>query len=277
MAVAALALAGCGFGASSPSDPRDLGEQQAAARHIEIEVADLETGLPCRVVDRPNATSRNILWRAEFEEDFCRRKAEETRLLLQDRGWACRRQNADERQDLVQATTTRSDERSHLVAAWRCVEGLPPIERTVAVHPPVPSAKPDRPERRSASWDDELLQEAVEGDLATIGREVIDDETAIDTALGDLNDDGSDDAIVILTRDADRGPSHRMLMAYLRSGDAYNLVDVWVLDAPAAGAQGDLTLAIENGRVRLETCCEAKQDPTVLILADRKLAYAQGG
>lgn len=272
-----MALAGCGFGGSRSIDTLRADGQQVTARHIDVEVANLETGLPCKVVDRRDAASRNVLWRAEFDADFCRRKAEETRLVLENKGWACQRQDEGERQNLVQATTTRPDERSHIVAAWRCIEGLQPFHPSVANRPPLPLAKPDLKKNRTAGWGDKRLRGAVAEDLAAIGQSVVDDETAVDTALGDLNDDGIDDAIVVLTRHADPAPPHRMLMAYLQNGDAYHLVDVWILDTPSDKTADKLTVAVEDGLVRLEDCCEDRQDPTVLVLDDRKLSYAQGG
>ncbi|MGI9510706.1 MAG: hypothetical protein ACR2QJ_15310, partial [Geminicoccaceae bacterium] len=218
---AAVILAGCSGVRNPFRDRAEIASLPDGARHIEIEVGDLETGLPCSVIDRRGADSEDVLWQARFEANFCQQKAEETRLILQRRGWACRPQGADELQN--SARRPRGDT-SHLVAAWRCVEGLAPIERSTNVAPPVPSTRPAPPASKSASWGDPPLREAVMRDLATIGQEVIDEDTTVEAALGDLDSDGIDDAVVALTRKADRGVSHRLLMAYLQNGEAYNLV-----------------------------------------------------
>ena len=272
-----LVLAGCSLVPSLPESQAVTTDRPANERHIEVEVENLETGLPCSVIDRQDHETSDVLWRAQFERGFCRRKAEETRQILQERGWACRPQSAEERQDLLYPSAAWRSQAPHVVAAWRCVGGLEPIEPRHVGRPPVPTAKPDLPERQYESWGNDTLRKAVERDLSTIGQDVIGENSTVDAALGDLNDDGVDDAIVVLTRKADRGVSHRMLMAYLLNGEAYNLVDVWILNAPKDGVDGALNLEIEDGAVLLENCCEDQADPTVLVLDNRKLAHAQGG
>lgn len=271
-----LVLAGCGLVRSAIGDRTEITSGTGPARHIEIEVNDLESGLPCSVIDRPDPETRDVLWHAEFEAGFCRRKAEETRLILEKRGWACRPQRADERRDLATAPAAGPAGTSHLVAAWRCVDGLAPIERLTAGHPPVPSARPVLEVSPSGSFGNAPLRAAVERDLATIGQDVIGDDTSVDTALGDLDRDGIDDAIVVLTRKVQRGAPHRLLMAYVHNGEAYSLVDVWVLKAPGQRDGGSLTLAIEDGAVLLEDCCEDRAGSIILVLDNRKLAYADG-
>lgn len=278
MAIAiTLVLAGCGLVPSPLSNRAATTDQPTDARHIEIEVGDLDSGLPCSVVDRPDASTRNVLWRAQFEQGFCHRKAEETRLILQQQGWACRPQSAEERRDLTQPSTGGPSLTPHVVAAWRCLGGLEPIARQSAPRPPVPAAKPDFQESQATSWGNEQLREAVERDLSAIGQDVIGDETTVQAASGDLNDDGHDDAVVVLTRDVDGSAPHRMLMAYLHDDEAYNLVDVWILKTPADREHGELTLAIENGTVRLEDCCEPPAGPLILVLDNRKLAPVKDG
>ncbi|MDH3664064.1 MAG: hypothetical protein OEU92_29295 [Alphaproteobacteria bacterium] len=277
-----LMLAGCSFSDLNPSgDREDVAVDRVFPRLVEIEVDDLQSGLPCRVIDRPDAETQNVLWRAEFEQGFCQRKAEETRLVLQDQGWVCRPQSAAERRHLLQLTAAQPPNVPHVIASWRCVGGLQPIQQRPAQQqgpdrPPLPAAKPDVPEGRSVAWGNAQLQNAVERDLAAIGQDVVGDEATVQAALGDLNDDGDDDAIVILTRDADRNTPHRMLMAYLKNDEAYTLVDVWILKAPDDRKDGKLTLAIEDGTVRIEDSFEDRVGPTILVLDDRKLTYANG-
>jgi hypothetical protein len=256
-----------------------LVEQGNEARHIEIELDDPASSLPCSVVDRPDYNTKNTLWRAEHELGFCQRKAEETLAFLKRRGWACRPENSDERRarnDLQAPETTNP---SQVIAAWRCLEGLAPtVEQAVSHRPPIPEARPELESGPSPKTVvDRVLLSAVQRDLAVIGQDVVDDETVLDSALGDLNEDGSDDAVIIVTREAGRATSHRLLMAYLRNDDAYQLVDVWVLKSAKTPAEGPLTLAIESGRVRLDYCCEEAAEPTILVLNNRKLAHAQGG
>ncbi len=271
-AAATLAIAGCSFVQRFSDDQAGAGAERSLARHIEIEVEDLERGLPCRVVDRRSPDSRDILWRAEFEAGFCRQKAEETRHILEARGWACRPQSADERR----GQTARPPDAPHVVAAWRCLEGLKPLQQLGAYRPPVPEARPDPDRPPAASWGNEPLRAAVKRDLSVIGQDVIGDETIVDAALGDLDGDDIEDAVVVLTRDAASSTPHRMLMAYLQNGDAYNLVDVWILDASNGKDDAKLDLTIEDGAVHLETCCGRQAGTNILVLDNRKLAYANG-
>lgn len=268
-ATATLAIAGCSL-VQSPEV--DIAAERNLTRHIEIEVDDLERGLPCNVVDRRTPDARNILWRAEFEEGFCRQKAEETRLVLQAQGWACRPTSADERRDLA----TRPSNPPFVVAAWRCLKGLKPRPQLTSDRPPVPAARPIAQRNPATSWGNEPLRAAVKRDLSAIGQDVIGGETIVDAELGDLNDDGIDDAVVILTRETKRGAPHRMLMAYLQDTEAYSLVDVWVLKTSDDQGDGKLDLVIEDGAVHLGNCCEDQSGPTILVLDNRKLAYAHG-
>lgn len=277
MAVAMLALAGCSFGLPSSVRYETPVQKQDVARHIEIEVDDPSSGLPCRVVDRPDADTRTILWRAEHEHGFCHRKAEETRFILESRGWVCQPDDARNNGAAARLVSLDRSPSPRIVAAWRCFSGLPPIARHAPEGPPIPEARPDQPTISSDAWTDERLRAAVKRDLAVIGQDDLDEETMVDAALGDLDGDGISDAVVALTHETGLAAPYRLLMAYLQSDGAYNLVDVWILDMAGDPVGSRLSLAIEDGRVRLDRCCEGQVEPTVLVLDNRKLAHAQGG
>lgn len=261
-----LAITGCSF---TPDDPANVAAERKLTRHIEIEVEDLDRGLPCRVVDRRAPDARDVLWSAEYEAGFCRQKAEETRHVLQARGWACRPESADERRK----PTLRPASPPYIVAAWRCLEGLRPLQRLIAASPPKPTLRPDEQRSPEVLFGNELLRAAVVDDLSVIGQNGIGDGTIVDAALGDLDRDGIEDAIVVLKR----GAAHHMLMAYLQNGEAYNLVDVMILKASDTPGDDKIDLTIKDGAVHLGNCCEGQTGPTVLKLDNRKLAYADGG
>ncbi len=281
--VTAVSVAGC-TSAEFPAPIADairtvsFDRAEYVTRHIEIALDDPASSLPCSVVDRPDSDTRNVLWRAEHELGFCQKKADETLVVLKRQGWACRPENSDERRSRIAQHENEFGNSSHVIAAWRCLEGLTPtIEEAGSQRPHVPEVKPELdgtppPE----SLDDRLLLAAVERDLAVIGQDVVDDQTDLESALGDLNEDGNDDAVVIVTRSTQPAAGHRLLMAYLRRDDTYQLVDVWVLRASETSPNGPLNLTIEDGRVRFDDCCEDSAS-TILVLDDRKLAHADGG
>lgn len=281
--IAAVLVAGC-TSANLP-DPIagairkvSLVQPTEMARHIEIELDNPASGLPCSVVDRPDNSTKTILWRAEHELGFCQKKADETLAVLKRQGWACRPEGSAERRSRIGFHESGSATSSHVVAAWRCLEGLiPVVEEAVSYQPHIPEAKPEPDGApQPGTLGDRVLLSAVQRDLAVIGQDVVDDQTVLESALGDLDEDGNDDAVVIVTRSPDRAAAHRLLMAYLRRDEAYQLVDVWVLRASEISPDGPLNLAIEDGRVRFDHCCE-ESEPTVLVLDDRKLAHADGG
>ncbi|MEM7043291.1 MAG: hypothetical protein AAF543_10825 [Pseudomonadota bacterium] len=267
IAGAALGLGGCSLTQKDLNSQVDAAGLAGLVRQIEIEVDDPSRGLPCRVIDRPGAGATDVLWRAEFEQGFCERKARETLFVLRTRGWACRPLSLDDRR----ASSPR------VAAIWQCLEGLEPVEQPTIARPRVPAPRPGPQGTLPPPADEDLLDKAVERDLAAIGQDIVGDSSAFMTALGDLNDDGLEDAVVLLTRGADREIPQRMLMAYLRNDQDYSLVDVWILRPPSEQQGDQLTIAIENGTVQLGACCDDQEGPTALVLNDRKLVYAEDG
>lgn len=205
---------GCSLAQTYFDDPVKDSREGDASRIIEIEIDHPGQDLPCNVIYRPASDKKEVLWRARFEKGFCHRKADEARILLESRGWACRSEHLDDG-----AESSRPAHARNIVMAWRCEQNL---TATVAEHdplPPVPAARPERVLKQSDKLGDSVLRAAVEGDLTTIGRSIADPSTTSATAQGDLNNDGLDDAIVVLTRKLDPQRWDRMVMAYLRNDE----------------------------------------------------------
>lgn len=125
------------FETPSSSAAAETIREADAARHLEIEIDDPERGLPCRVIYRPDSDTRDVIWQARFEEGFCHRKAKETRLILESRGWICATERPKD-----QARLDRSGRVQTVVAVWRCEQGLEAksVERDPG--PPLPAARP---------------------------------------------------------------------------------------------------------------------------------------
>ena len=241
-----------------------------ASRIIEIEIDHPGQDLPCKVIYRPASDKKEVLWRARFEKGFCHRKADEARILLESSGWTCRSEHPDDR-----AKSGRSALAPNIVMAWHCEQDL---KATVAEHdslPPVPAARPERVLNQPEKLGDSSLRAVVEGDLTTIGRSIADPSTTLAAALGDLNNDGLDDAIVVLTRKLDPQRWDRLVMAYLRNDETYHLVDAQISPVDQNPRADELAIDIDDhGVVRLKSCCSDAVEPTTIVLQDRKLTYS---
>lgn len=257
---------GCSFLQADLDASTKEGRERGVSKRIEIERDDPEKDLPCNVVYRPDSGIREVIWRARYEEGFCQRKADESRSLLESQGWVCRVDRPDNR-----SRPYKPDRGQTVVKAWHCEQGVEPVIAERASQPPIPTARPEGASSRPDRLGDPTLWTVVEKDLAAIGRPIDGPSTTATAAEGDLDDDGKSDAVVILTRKLDRQRSDRMVMAYLRHNQTYNLVDVHLSLVDQEPKADDLAVDIENGVVRLSNCCDDAAEPTTFILRDRKL------
>ncbi len=260
---------GCSLAQNYFDDPVKGNREEEVSRRIEIQVDHPGQNLPCNVIYRPASGKKEVLWRARFEKGFCHRKANEARLLLASRGWTCRSELSDDG-----AESSRSDFARNIVMAWRCDQDL---TARVAVHdalPPVPAARPERVLNKFDKLGDPALGEVVEVDLATIGRSIADPSTTSAAAQGDLDNDGLDDAIVVLTRRLDQQRWDRMVMAYIRNDETFHLIDAQILPLEEDPRAHELVIDINNGVIRLKSCCNNAVEPTTIVLHDRKLTYS---
>lgn len=237
----------------------------SALTRIEVETDDRENGLPCRVVYRPDADTKTILWSARFERGFCHRKAEETRLVLHAKGWAC--EPAVSEGALIH--------RNEVVAAWHCEKASETTGISNQDWPPRPSTRPQDGPGAIGRLTNPTLRSAVERDLVAMGNAVAGQSTLSATADGDLNKDGLQDAVVVLSHQNDRRGRQRLVMAYLGDGKAYHLVDVKITLIKEQEAVGNVAVEIDDGVIELTTCCDVESESIVLALRDRKLAYGK--
>ena len=284
LSVLMLFLAGC-VSSSDPVDrPTDTVSTIDLARYIEIERAGRDQGLPCKVIDRQADTGKTVLWRAEFEEGFCERKADETRYILESRGWACS-------EHLPAKQGKGHTDTPYLAMSWRCFEGASPAEQIANPGPPLPAARPvvkqvpsdleaeqilaeNKTAPPAETQDQAALETAVAEDLEAIGEDVIGEKAKVETVRGDLDGDSAEDAVVVLTRGSGTTRASHMLMAYLKEDSGYSLVDVWIPRAAEVEAGRNLELAIHDGTVEYTNCCDGQPEPTVLVLKNRKFVYA---
>ena len=258
------------FGCSLPVAFFDRGSQQDGqqdtTRRIEVEVDDPEHGLPCRVIYRPDAKTRDVLWHARFERGFCHRKADEARLILESRGLICERENLER-----SPTSDRSGSQQKVVLAWRCQQR----EAATLIAPRPSPPRPATASREAPRWGDQVitpeLRAVLERDLATLGGAFASQTVISGLAHGDLDQDDQSDAVVLLTRQVDDRATQYLILAYLGGRETYLLADVEVLTAPQLSAARKFDVAIDDGLVRLQTCCGDDPKTTVLTLQNREL------
>ncbi len=263
----AVVLSLCQFGQGCHSDFLNLGlfaDPEKSVR-VEIETDDQERNLPCRVVFWPDEKTRNVLWRAQFEEGFCDRKAEETRNVLNAKGWACSTQPLD----------GKYAERIYVTASWRCIKQQQLATNKTENGPPIPQARPKQRGETRDFFDDPKLEAAVRSDLSSTIQKVAGQSTLSAVSRGDIDGNGLNDAIVVLTNRNNQGRKNHLVMAYLGDGEAYNLTDIHVTPGNRTGPNDDLIVAIDEGLIELSICCAPEFRPILLAFRDRELVVSR--
>ncbi|MGI9433523.1 MAG: hypothetical protein ACR2Q4_01625 [Geminicoccaceae bacterium] len=236
-------------------------------RLLKIKVDDPERGKPCELIywaEDDRSEEGKLLWRAEHDADFC-----PTRLnfILQKwsvEGWQCDDQPttaaaepAEPTEPITTATAESTDEPETASPA--------PVAtaETGATTLAAPTAAPVDPE----------LQAVIEADAKRIG-EWMEVEPAIEVAArGDLNDDGSEDAVVFLAYQSDHAAYRQYLMSYLVADESYELASVKLLtgvNPPPAHAKVE---QIDKGVIwlNLPNDSDTEQNPTGYVLRDQQL------
>ena len=262
-----FALQGCNIGLNRPEVSDQPSAEADLIRRIEIKVDDLERGFPCTVVHhrlgRRSGTS-GIIWRGQFEKGFCHSKANESRLLLESKGWVCQ---------IEPAITSQLDSAQNVVKAWQCGRTLEGDIARLKPSPPVPTAKPKPSLIRVDQVADQTLRKVVEQDLATLARSITDSGVTFESAHGDLNSDNVEDAIVVLIRKLDERRWDRTIAAYLGDDQSYRLVDIRVSPVSESQPVDDVTIEIRQGIVWIRTCCDDAVETIALVLRERELTY----
>jgi hypothetical protein len=281
-----------------------------SVRLIELSGPESTQGPACEVRYWRNADAPGTgqsLWRANRDTDFCAARARELIARLEAGGWTCNASAQPESAAPVLAAgsdpepSPRTESRS-AAAAPAQIGRAPepePAEATVparsqspAVAPTAPPPPPAQPRshviaRSDPSGSDEPAAASAANANATLLDQIVEQTLhsahelyggqfqAEVAAFGDLDDDGLQDAVVLITHQADRDEYVQYLVAYLFNGETFQSVATRnvggrFLDAARAHVQG-----IADGEILVElesltgdaACC-----------ARRRTAFAlQGG
>ena len=188
--------------------------KQNDLRRIRIEVEDVTRGRPCQLIywaDGDQSKPGQLLWRAEHDATFCPQRLEVITRKWVGEGWHC---EASGTQTAAVVTTP--------VARPESTEA---VDQALAT----PDARAEEGDLADAVTPDPDLEAIIAADAERIG-EWMDVEPAIEIAArGDLNDDGSDDAVVFMAYQSEQSAYRQYLMGYLVADRGYELAGVKLL------------------------------------------------
>jgi hypothetical protein len=250
-------------------------------RQVEVQFAQDGDGLPCQVIwhDAVGSDQGRLVWRSNSELDFCTEKARELVHQLIDRGWTCEAQ--------VVATQDRS-------APALTVRLEPDPPETDAALPLRPEPEPPEPAAPSAGGADEepprpdraVLEAALERDVERLDQLAgpVRGGFEVNMArLGDLDGDGIEDAVALLTHRPDGAPPSYHLLAYVFDGQTFQPVARLALTEMQAEfteaelqdiVDGVIELVLHVPEAGDPACCPSGRRRASFILRDQQLVDA---
>jgi hypothetical protein len=244
MAISALAFAASSMipGQGGAQDVRC--QRNELVRQIEVQLAQDGDGLPCQVIwqSTAGADQSRLVWRSESEREFCTEKARELVHQLIDGGWTCDAQVAFQ-------------DRSAPAATVRLEPATPDADAALPLRP-----EPEPPEQAAPAAggaqeevmqpDRAVLQSALERDVERLDQLAGPAPGGFEVKmarLGDLDGDGIEDAVALLTHRPDGAPPSHHLLAYLFDGQTFQPVARRALtETDAAFAQAELQDVVDG-------------------------------
>jgi hypothetical protein len=228
--------------------------REGMMRRVQLGGGPAGEPLPCEVVywkDSEQPYRGQVLWTAATDQQYCEDQASAFVEQLRDWGWRCERSGAEMTETPGRATAV----------AWPRIKPAPaagaPSRR--AIGPAAPAA----------------LAGAIDGTLASLGHlhpGVFESRIA---DYGDLDGDGSEDAVVIITYRADGGETVDYLVAYLFDGAGYRSAAARTLGGSVDGAyEGEVEQIVDGAilvKLRPGTEPTASSRPTAFVLQEGRL------
>ncbi len=229
-------------------------------RLISIVVEDASSGRPCELIYWADGDQNKLgerLWRAEHDASFCPRRLDTIVGKWAADGWQC------EISDIETAS----------------LDGTPDAAIDPSTQTQTQPTSSDQESIVGEPLTDSALEAVVTADAERIGKWMEVDPSIEIAALGDLNDDGADDAVVLLMYQSDQAAYRQYLMGYLMADDGYELASVKLLTGispPPAQARVD---QIDKGVIWLTLPDEDESTPdqTGYRLNDQQLIEVEPG
>jgi hypothetical protein len=289
-----------------------------AVRRVVIEVQDPNQNVPCEVVywkDTEQPGVRNVLWNAQTDAAFCKRKADELVGKLEAVGWKCT--SRDEPTEAATGPSPQSEpppdsaqstSEANVAAARRPDDAgtgqamaapdtptmAKPSDTPTSVKEATPTVRaalaPQRPEgapsveRTAASPPATALDTIIEQNLVRLN-DGVDGRFAAEIGdYGDLDGDGLEDGLVFFTYESERLGQARFIAAYLFDGESYALAATKPLAGSDEDVQGAEIESIEDGMISLRlnvlepgdaACCPSGIRQQTLVLRGGQLVEAR--
>lgn len=250
------ALTGPALGAAAEEFRCQFG---AAVRRVQLQIANDADRLPCQVLYWRNARSGDppqVIWEAEHELDFCLAKTEDLVQRLERAGWRC---TPPEGTEPAAAPSGAED-----LAAARASRSAAP---------------------RATARD--LLEEVLTRDLRRLNQ-LSPSNTGRFTSerawFGDLDRDGLNDAVILLTYRTKTSRPVQFLMTYLFDGETFRPAARTSLTARNAEVDPD-GIAIADGAILVELrrfepgdqdCCPSGRRQARFVIDDGELVETTG-
>jgi hypothetical protein len=261
-------------------------------RRIEVAVEDPSLGVPCEVVywkDTEEPGVRRVLWSAQTDAAFCKRKAEELAAKLKEVGWECTPAGAPAVRDAAPQTPASA------APAEGAVAPAPAASPSPADPAPVAAAETEaKPEIRAAlapqqgaapaatatASPDDALATIIAQNLSRLNDGVDGSFDAEIADYGDLDGDGKRDGLVLFTYESQRLGQARFVAAYLYDGENYALAATKPLSGSEEQVQGAEIESIDEGVISLRlnvlepgdaACCPSGIRRQALMLRNGQL------
>jgi hypothetical protein len=268
----ALVLTGA-LVAAGPTQALDVRcEREGLVRVVQVRFARDGDGLPCQVVWQSTVGSepRQLVWRSDSRLDFCTDKARALVHRLHDGGWWCESEAAAYASRSAPDHTARRepDEGEADAALPLDPEADPDGQGT-------PSARPKDGPRP----DQALLQAAVARDLERLEGLIGSSASSfkVHTArLGDLDGNGIEDGVALLTYRSPGALPSLHLLAYRFEGQSFQPVARLPLTEAADAEIGDVVDGVIEILVHVAqpgdpACCPSGRRHLRLVLRDQEL------
>lgn len=292
-------------------------QREGLVRNVEVRFAQDADGLPCRVLwqDPAGSDRGQLVWHSVSRLDFCTDKARELVHQLIDEGWTCeagmtassdrsapgpvvRLEPAAPEPDAAlplrpEPATPAHAHRSPPRPMARLEPTAPEPDAALRLRPEPPSpAQTAPPAKRTQEGGPRpgraVLQTALARDVARLDQLAAESPGSfqVKTALlGDLDGNGIDDAVALLTHRADGAPPSHHLLAYLFDGETFQPVARLALEESSNAriqqiVDGVIEVLLDVPQPGDLACCPSGRRRATFVLRDHalvKLAEERSG